>query len=152
MAARFAGRSPLSARDQLAYMRIAWPAFKGVVAGPNLTCGGVVWPLPITAVYRFRLEYQERSTPKVWIEDPPLRERVPGERIPHTYESNRPCLYYPGRQEWVPHKPIALTIVPWLFEWLVYYEAWLATGEWLGGGLHPTEPKREDDLPSETEA
>jgi hypothetical protein len=32
--------------------------------------------------------------------------------------------------------PIALTIIPWLLEWLVYYEAWLVTGEWLGGGVH----------------
>ncbi len=32
---------------------------------------------------------------------------------------------------------IATTVIPWLLEWLVYYEAWQATGEWLGGGEHP---------------
>ena len=32
---------------------------------------------------------------------------------------------------------LATTIVPWCSEWLFYYELWLATGEWLGGGVHP---------------
>ena len=26
------------------------------------------------------------------------------------------------------------TIVPWTAEWLLHYEVWLATGEWLGDG------------------
>lgn len=29
---------------------------------------------------------------------------------------------------------IANTIVPWTSEWLFYYEIWLATGQWHGGG------------------
>jgi hypothetical protein len=32
---------------------------------------------------------------------------------------------------------IAEYIVPWIAEWLLYYETWLAIGEWLGGGAHP---------------
>lgn len=41
---------------------------------------------------------------------------------------------------------IANTIIPWTIEWLYYYELWLATGEWLGGGDHPEigKPKTED--------
>ena len=35
-------------------------------------------------------------------------------------------------------KLIANTIIPWTVEWLYYYELWLATGEWLGGGEHLT--------------
>jgi len=30
------------------------------------------------------------------------------------------------------------TIVPWACLWLYYYEVWHTTGEWLGGGLHPS--------------
>ena len=33
---------------------------------------------------------------------------------------------------------IADTIVPWAQEWLYYYEIWLATNEWCGGGHIPT--------------
>ena len=28
------------------------------------------------------------------------------------------------------------TIVPWIADWLYYYEVWLFTGEWEGGGIH----------------
>ena len=36
---------------------------------------------------------------------------------------------------------LAHTIVPWIAEWLSYYELWHATGEWLGGGTEPVEKK-----------
>ncbi len=29
------------------------------------------------------------------------------------------------------------TVIPWAIEWLFYYEIWLTTGEWQGGGEHP---------------
>ena len=32
--------------------------------------------------------------------------------------------------------PLANTIVPWVADWLYYYEVWLFTGEWEGGGIH----------------
>jgi hypothetical protein len=35
---------------------------------------------------------------------------------------------------------LADTILPWAVEWLAYYEIWLATGVWYGGGEWP--PRR----------
>jgi hypothetical protein len=32
--------------------------------------------------------------------------------------------------------------VPWLLLWLSFYELWLITGEWHGGGVHPVEQGR----------
>lgn len=32
---------------------------------------------------------------------------------------------------------LAKTILPWTAEWLLHYEVWLVTGEWVGGGVHP---------------
>lgn len=29
------------------------------------------------------------------------------------------------------------TYIAWTAEWLGYFEDWLATGEWAGGGRHP---------------
>jgi hypothetical protein len=37
------------------------------------------------------------------------------------------------------------TIVPWISEWLMYYELWLSTGEWLGGGIHPQKKNEQDE-------
>ena len=49
------------------------------------------------------------------------------------------CLYDYRDDEWGPHRSIADTIIPWASEWLFFYEAWLATGKWSGGGRdHPS--------------
>jgi hypothetical protein len=29
------------------------------------------------------------------------------------------------------------SVVPWISEWLINNEIWLATGKWCGGGIHP---------------
>jgi hypothetical protein len=29
------------------------------------------------------------------------------------------------------------TIVPWIALWLFYFEEWLASDDWKGGGMHP---------------
>ena len=31
------------------------------------------------------------------------------------------------------------TIVPWTILWLFYFEEWLDSNEWKGGGVHPKE-------------
>jgi hypothetical protein len=65
-----------------------------------------------------------------WLWLPPRRA------LPHVYPLNTLCLFL-GNREWHESIPIADTLVPWASEWLLYYELWLATGEWLGGGEHP---------------
>lgn len=104
-------------------------------------CTGTLRPLPACREYQFRLEYRVPKKPKVWIEDPPLVRRSPDEPIPHTYGDDRPCLFYPS--EFRSDQLLARTIIPWLMEWLVFYEAWLATGVWLGGGIDHGGNKRE---------
>ena len=43
------------------------------------------------------------------------------------------CLFW---KNWDATMPLANTIVPWVADWLYYYEVWLFTGEWEGGGIH----------------
>jgi hypothetical protein len=33
-------------------------------------------------------------------------------------------------------------IIGWIALWLYYYEVWLITGNWLGGGHEPNSSKR----------
>ena len=37
--------------------------------------------------------------------------------------------------EWNPTMLLSRTIVPWASEWLLFYELWVITGVWLGGGI-----------------
>jgi hypothetical protein len=61
-------------------------------------------------------------------------------------------LFLPGSGEWRSDLHVATTIVPWLSEWLYFYEAWRVTGEWFGGGEHPRADLPEDAYLDEVEA
>ncbi len=56
--------------------------------------------------------------------------------VPHMYQSGALCLFFPDNNEWKYTDSWADTLVPWAGLWLYYYEIWLQTGEWLGGGVH----------------
>jgi hypothetical protein len=136
---------PLSIHKQSAYMKLYYPEFNCRVKRGRLVCRGFVQPTSLHNIYRVRIVYRVGDPPEVWVEEPKLRRRHPDERIPHTYSDDRPCLYLPGSGEWSPDKKLALTIVPWLSLWLFYYESWLVTGAWQGGGVHPPEVSRDED-------
>jgi hypothetical protein len=132
----------LGIREQLAWMRREHPDFRCRVDGGHLVCRGRIQPTDANEVYRVRVEYREWHSPKAWVEEPKLRRLEADERVPHTYvdddATERPCLFLPQADEWSPDKKIALTIIPWLSLWLFFYEAWRVTGEWQGGGFHPS--------------
>ncbi len=103
----------------------------------RLVVRGPVQPKALSETYGVRIEYTEGDSPDVWVEDPPLRPREPGGAIPHVYPGLRLCLHLPGAGEWTPADAISKTTVPWAAIWLLFYEDWLTTGEWRGGGVHP---------------
>lgn len=114
----------------------------------RLKYGAAVWqggltPTALSDTYRVRIGYRSGTSPEVSVIEPRLRRRDETEPIPHTYIGDYLCLYRPKYREWLPTLFIADTIVPWTSLWLYYYEVWHATGEWLGGGEHPVERRRE---------
>jgi hypothetical protein len=136
LAGRF-HQSVLTVRDQLAWVKLFHPTFSGRVCGGTLICTGKIQPAPLNRVYEVEIRYSYLRPPMARVREPKLRRRKQDERIPHTYSDDIPCLYLPGKGDWRPDKKIALTIIPWLSLWLFYYESWLATGQWQGGGVHP---------------
>lgn len=110
----------------------------------TLGTGRLVWefsarPSPLSREYRLRIVYKQGSSPKVFVDDPDLTELAQGQKLPHVYQQKptRLCLYLPGTGQWSSEMWIYKTIVPWAVLWLYYFEDWLATGEWRGGGKHP---------------
>lgn len=132
-------RKELGLHEQLAFLRMAWPDFRTRVNVGQLVSIGTLCPDELSATYTIRISQRGGERPDVRVLEPQLRRRTPDERIPHMYEQARLCLYLPGAREWRFQDPIALTIVPWSSLWLYFYEVWHATGEWLGGGVHPEE-------------
>jgi len=106
--------------------------------------GELVWefearPSPLGRVYRVRIRYKKDDTPQVVVLSPDLNALAQGRHLPHVYSTNpvRLCVYDPAAGDWSPGASLADTIVPWTYLWLFYFEEWLVSDEWKGGGRHP---------------
>lgn len=77
-----------------------------------------------------------RTKVEVFVRNPDIDKMADGKKIPHRYSNKSLCLFYPYYEEWKYSEKWADTIVPWTCLWLYYFELWVATGEWLGGGKH----------------
>ena len=83
-------------------------------------------------------------------------EMLTGEKLlPHIYWNERNpawpalCLWDPSEIFWTPEMSIATTIIPWTSEWLLFFEYWQISGEFLGPGRHP--PRRRNECPKPLE-
>jgi hypothetical protein len=120
------------------------------VGDGSLFPGRLVWrftcqPTPLWRKYTVEIAYAQGGVPEVTIVDPDLSALADGRRIPHVYSEApmRLCLYLPRAHEWHAGLRIDETIVPWTYLWLDYFEEWLWSDEWKGGGVHPGENERE---------
>ena len=125
------------------------------VGAGTLRPGRFVWryktsPTPISRLYSVRLNYRIGSSPQAVVEEPDLCCLASGRQLPHVYEQKPPqlCLYLPGVGEWEPWMRIDRTIVPWSTVWLFYFEEWLVSDEWKGGGIHPGKRQLDGTAPS----
>jgi len=115
-------------------MHIVWPRFDCHIQNRRLICSGNLQPFDFSEDYSVRIEYIVGVRPNVWVLGLPTPDETDA-KIPHRFNDGTICLFFHG--EWTAEQPIARTIMPWLLEWLAFYEGWLATGEWQGGGTHP---------------
>lgn len=136
------GRGRLGLGEQLAYFRLFFPSFQSRIHNGCLRSIGFIQPTVISRQYEVEFTQRGGKWPEVRVINPRLERGKQDEDIPHMYCQERLCLYLPSGDEWKPSQPIALTIVPWTSLWLAFYEGWLATGEWQGGGVHPETPIR----------
>lgn len=100
-------------------------------------------PTVLSRQYLIRISYRQFLLPKVIVLEPDLVALANNRSLPHVYQQSPPnlCLYLPVTGEWTPEKLISKTILPWSILWLYYYENWLATDIWEGGGEHPAEDR-----------
>lgn len=134
-------RRDLRLFDQMMTLRAAYPSASCELCNSTLFWFGKVKPTPLSREYTVLLIYNsETQKPEVWVIGKEL-QKIDDPDFPHKYdvspENNmvRICLY--RYREFTGDKFLANTILPWTVEWLYFYEIWLATGEWCGGGEHP---------------
>ena len=119
-------------------MRALFPQFEATANRHNWAqWTGTLRPTALSDTYTVRIDYELPKRPTIDVLNPQLELRPDQPTIPHTFSADKLCLHTPG--QWNSRMIIARTIVPWISTWLYFYEVWRATGEWVGGGVHPGE-------------
>ena len=103
-------------------------------------------PTSFSRDYRCMLVVTPNHWPRMVVLEPNLYVLADGRVPPHIYRHDGPgtnlCLWLPRKNEWQPQMKLLDTYLAWTAEWLNYFEEWLATGQWVGGGEHPPTRKK----------
>lgn len=102
--------------------------FKTRINDGVLVCTGEIQPDPSCKSYKVRIEYMAGNQPQVYIKSPELIE---SNQI-HVYREGFLCLFDPSETRWKDNMKLSEYTIPWLVEWILYYELWLLTGKWEG--------------------
>jgi hypothetical protein len=133
---------PSLARRYTELQALAWPESSlRLVGGRELRFEFKVAPTPLSRIYRCQLTLTVARPPVLLVLDPNPTALSGARPVPHIYPHKGPgtklCLWLPRAHEWSAHMKLSETYLPWAAEWLDYFEEWLATDVWAGGGEHP---------------
>lgn len=128
--------------EQLMHLKGKYVVLKDHLTNNSFFCQIVVCPTPLSIEYTLKVVFEpDQKIPfSVYVINPkPLKLAEGAIRLEHVYDNQkqRLCLYHPKKRQWDRSMLLSETVIPWAVEWLYFYEIWLCTGEWLGGGEHP---------------
>jgi hypothetical protein len=137
----YGGRRALTPAQQFLFLRN-----NPICAGEGrLSHKGLAWsyrarPYLLSREYAVKIAYDGNESPRVFVTNPDLTTLAGGRDLPHVYKHpTRLCLYLPGSGEWADTMRIDETFVPWTATWLYFFEEWLESNDWKGGGEHPSD-------------
>ena len=126
--------------DQLVAIKIRYPESKVHIKNGVLHWSGYLRPTALSRTYHVVVDYKAKKRPVVRL----LGDNIKGldkSNFPHKFNIDHVkkhvdlCLHL--AHEFNSSMLIADTIIPWAVEWLYFYEIWLTTNVWCGGGKHP---------------
>lgn len=118
-------------------MRLKHPQLKLHLKRQTAVWKGEWCPSELSDTYLIRVTYAYRRRPIIAILGPALRLAEGKLKLPHTYADGQHDICVHEREEWNSKLLIADTIMPWISQWLRFYEYWAQTGSWEGKGTHP---------------
>jgi len=132
-------RADLTPPQQFLFLQV-----NPICAGTGrLNALGLTWeyrarPTMLSREYLVRLTLERGGSPRAFILEPNIELLAGDRRLPHVYRDPlRLCLHLPKAQEWVGSMRLDQSFVPWVATWLFYFEEWLVSDDWKGGGEHP---------------
>lgn len=138
---------PALAQRVLELRNLALPnAQVKLCSGRKLRYRFALAPSEFGRIYECELQIApDGSPPEMFVLQPSLKS-LTDEALPHVYPhtgaGTKLCLWWPKQREWQPQMRLSETYIPWTAEWLWYFEDWLTTGIWAGGGEHPRPGKK----------
>ena len=135
----------LNLGEQAAGIKRQFPEVPVHIHGHTLTWTGNIIGHPLGRSYTTEIVYRLGSVPQTRVLAPCIVSLAEGRSVPHLYSQaeRRLCLYHPSYREWDASKYIGQTIVPWTATWLYFFEEWLYSNDWKGGGEHPPDISKE---------
>jgi hypothetical protein len=117
------------------------------VQGKELIFRTELSPSTFSRTYACELHVRPgKAHPSMIIVAPDLYHLAGGRKVPHIYpyagKGVRLCLWTPRLKEWNWHMKLSDTYIPWTLRWLWYFEDWLQSDDWVGGGTHPETTRR----------
>jgi hypothetical protein len=109
-----------------------FPEGSVVVRGRRVIWLGALKPTELSRSYLVEVDYLLKQEPVVRVRSS-LATRE-GESLPHVWNHAQRILCLHRSSDWTPRMLLANSILPWASEWLFFYEIWLVTGQWDGGG------------------
>jgi hypothetical protein len=95
-----------------------------------LVCTGTITNPDYKNIYQVEIRCVEGYEPKTVIKEP--MDIEPSLNI-HMYSDHSLCLHYPKDMKWTGRTPIYKYTIPWLAEWVHFYEIYLVNGgKWIG--------------------
>ncbi len=116
-------------------MGLLYPSFNSSRFANSVVWSGRLQPTALSQEYELRIQYCLGYIPEIRVIKPELTLHRDHKKLPHFYH-DKGLLCVHTSDEWRPDLIIARTIMQWISGWLYFYEIWLATGFWLGGGTH----------------
>lgn len=138
-------KKKISLAEQLFALKKAYKESTCFIQGHNtLIWRGQACPSPLSSTYSLEIRYTLGSKPIVTVHGDTIKN-IEAPNFPHVFHrdvnSNTVTLCLCYGDEFNSSMLISDTYIPWAIEWLYYYEIWLVTEEWCGGGIHPFSKK-----------
>ncbi len=97
--------------------------------GKVLICTGWIRPEDCKEDYKIMIEYVSGHEPRTTI----LYPIIDGSVKIHMYKDHSLCLHYPKDMKWSEQIKIFQYTIPWVCEWIIFYELFLVNGgKWEG--------------------
>ena len=137
MANKYFNNKKITLPIQGLLLKSTYPESKIFIKNNCLIWYGEIKPTPFSHVYKIKIICNRGKKPKIFLCGEHI-EGIEKNDFPHNYHKDKKkqevhlCLNMP--HEFNYSLRIVDTIIPWTQEWLFYYEIWLITGQWRGGG------------------